>query len=369
METSLNRRGFLERAAGVAAGAVAVGVSTPVWGAEPAPAAAATKPGVAGIGLQLYTVRELVDQNLDQALESVAKVGYKVIEFAGYGGRTPEQIRATLDRLKLTAPSSHISLATLRTDLDTQIHIAETIGHQYITVPSLPATPTTADGWKKVADEFNTIATKLKARKIGLAFHSHRDEFFDVGGGKKGMDLFITGTDPSLVTFEIDLGWARVAGQNPSDWFSRYAGRIKMWHVKDILALQAAQDTQTERFKTMAAAPPAPAAATAAAPAAAPPAPGGAAPAAGAPRGGGAPGGGQRTGGAGGGGRAGGAPAVTGGPVPIGAGEIDYKPIFEQWKTSGLEHFFVEQDGAANWPGGSLVAIATSHRNLVNLLS
>jgi hypothetical protein len=48
---------------------------------------------------------------------------------------------------------------------------------------------------------------------------------------------------------------------------------------------------------------------------------------------------------------------------------VDFKPIFAQWKTSGLEYFFVEQDGAANWPGGSLVAITTSYRNLTNLLS
>lgn len=59
---------------------------------------------------------------------------------------------------------------------------------------------------------------------------------------------------------------------------------------------------------------------------------------------------------------------MTGGPVPIGAGEIDFTPIFKEWKVSGLEYFFVEQDAAVNWPGGSLSAIATSHRNLTNIL-
>jgi hypothetical protein len=59
----------------------------------------------------------------------------------------------------------------------------------------------------------------------------------------------------------------------------------------------------------------------------------------------------------------------AGSPVPVGAGDIDYKPIIAQWKLSGLEHFFVEQDGATNWPGGPFSAIATSHRNLVNILT
>jgi sugar phosphate isomerase/epimerase len=323
------------------AGAAVAGRTSPVGAA-----AAPVQPSVARIGLQLYTVSDQVNLDMDRTLENVARVGYKFVEFAGYGKGTPAQVRATLDRLKMTSPSTHIGLAPLRTDFEAQAHIAETLGHAYITVPSLGADmPTTADGWKKIADEFNAIATKLKARKIGLAFHSHRDEFMDVGGGKKAMDVFITGTDPNLVSFEIDLGWARVAGEDPLQWFSKYPGRFKMWHVKDILALKAAQDQQVEQFRKLAAGPP---------PTPAPP------PAPAQP---------LTAGPAGGAGRGAATPAVTGGPVPIGAGEVDFKPIFAQWKTSGLEYFFVEQDGAANWPGGSLVAITTSYRNLTNLLS
>jgi len=335
---TLNRRRFLEQTAGIAAGSVALGATGSPLAATTM--AASVQPSVTSIGLQLYTVRDLTATNIDQALEGVAQVGYKVVEFAGYGNRTPEQIRATLDRLKLTAPSTHISLQLMRTDFDNQAHIAEVVGHKYITIPSLGADmPLTADGWKKMADEFNTMAAKLKPRKIGLGFHSHRDEFMAVGAGKKGMDIFIAGTDPTLVVFEIDLGWARVAGENPIDWFNRYSGRIKMWHVKDIVALKAAQDGQVQTFKDLAARAmnPTPVATPAPAPTAAPAA---------------AP-----------------TPAITGGPVPVGAGEIDYKPIFAQWKVSGLEHFFVEQDSGPTWPGGSLVAIATSYRNLVNLLT
>ncbi len=338
MRTRPNRRDFLGHTGGAA---VAVGA---LWSAF-SPAAKAQGPGprqpnVAGIGLQLYTVRSLVDQDIIQTLESVAKVGYKVVEFAGYGKRTHAEIRSALDRLGMTAPSAHISLSVLRKDLDAQVAIAQTIGHRYITVPSLGGDmPVTADGWKKMAAEFNQIGTKLQAKKIGLAFHSHRDEFMDVGGGKKGMDIFIGETDPKLVTFEIDLGWSWVANQNPVDWMKRYPGRVKMWHVKDILALKGAQDRQMELFTTLVArgqgAAPAPAAPAAApAPAATPP-----------------------------------TPAVTGGPVPIGAGEIDFKPIFAEWKVSGLEYFFVEQDSGPTWPGGPLAAITTSYRNLVNLLT
>ena len=341
----MNRRDFL----GHTGGAAAVGTLWPAF----SPAVTAQGPGprqptVANIGLQLYTVSSLVGQDIVQALESVAKVGYKVVEFAGYGKRPHAETRAALDRLGMTAPSTHISLQTLRSDLEAQIGIAEAIGHRYITVPSLGGSiPENADGWKKLADEFNQIGTRLQARKLGLAFHSHREEFVDVGGGKKGMDIFIGETDPKLVTFEIDLGWAWVASQNPVDWMKRYPGRVKMWHVKDILALKAAQDRQMELFKNPPPPPPPVVQATQVAPQ-------------GAAAGGGAPAGG---------GRGAQTPAVTGGPVPIGAGEIDFKPIFAEWKVSGLEYLFVEQDGAANWPGGPVAAITTSYRNLVNLLT
>jgi sugar phosphate isomerase/epimerase len=358
MQTNYNRRDFLGRAVGVGGAVIAAGRATPAFAAISASSevvAAPTQPSVAGIGVQLYSVGDQIRVDVDRTLEAVAKIGYKVVEFAGYGTEKPEQIRATMDRLKMTSPSTHIGLPALRTDFDGQVHIAQTLGHKYITIPSLgqdnPAN--TVDGWKRVADEFNSMGAKLKAKGIGLGFHSHSGEYADVGGGKKGMDVFISNTDPSLVTFEMDLGWARVASQDPVEWFRRYPGRFKMWHVKDMLDLPKMQATQLEAFRN----PPPPRQAP-------PPAPAGGQGAAG----------GQGGPGAGGQGGAGGqaarpAPAVTSGPVPVGAGNIDYKPIFAQWKLAGVEYFFVEQDGANNWPGGSLSAIATSYRNLVNLLT
>ena len=161
MSTHLNRRDFLGHAAGAATVGVLGSAFAPTLSAQ---GPGARQPNVAGIGLQLYTVRSLVDQDIVQTLESVAKVGYKVVEFAGYGKRTHAEIRAALDRLGMTAPSAHISLNVLRKELDAQVTIAQTIGHRYITVPSLGGDmPVTADGWKKMAAEFNQIGTKLQA--------------------------------------------------------------------------------------------------------------------------------------------------------------------------------------------------------------
>ncbi|MEP6781539.1 MAG: sugar phosphate isomerase/epimerase [Gemmatimonadaceae bacterium] len=281
--------------AGCASHAAGPGMSN----ASPSGRSFANKPTVDGIGLQLYTIGDQTRTNFDGALERVAQIGYKRVEFAGYGNKTPEQMRALLDKLHLKAPSTHIGLDLLRKDLEAQMHIAEVIGHEYITIPSLGRTEgdmKTADAWKRVADECNTIGAKLKPRKIQLAFHSHTAEYVDVGGGKTGMDVFITNTDPSLFTFQMDLGWARVAKQNPVEWFNKYPGRFRMWHIKDMNL-------------------------------------------------------------------------AKGQPVPVGAGDIDFKPMLAAWKQSGMQYFFIEQDGAAQWPGGSMKSIETSYNALKKLLT
>lgn len=324
---SCDRRAFLRELAVVGVSASALGCLTRVAPAGgPASNASPTPLTVDAIGLQLYTVGDLLRQDFGGTIEQVAAIGYKQVEFAGYFNKSPDEVRALLDRFALKSPSTHIGMDLLRRDLPAQIHIAQVIGHEYITIPSLGRSETpmnTADAWKRVAAECNEMGTKVKAAGLKLAFHSHTGEFVDVGGGKTGMDIFVTETDPSLFNFEMDLGWARVANQDPVAWFKRYPGRFRMWHIKDFENLAAAQVRQAEVFRNPTVRD------------------------------------GVRNGGV----------TQAGRPAPIGAGDIDFKPILGAWRVAGLEHFFVEQDGAAQWPGGSLTAITTSYRAMRALLS
>ncbi|MES3035647.1 MAG: sugar phosphate isomerase/epimerase [Gemmatimonadota bacterium] len=304
-------------------------------------ATAARKPAIDGIGLQLYTVGDQLRTDFAGTIERVAQIGYRQVEFAGYGTNTPAQIRALLDRLKLKAPSTHIGLEVLRKDLDAQLDIAQTIGHEFVTLPSLGRSETpmnTVNAWKRIADECNTMGEKVRRRGMTLAFHSHSAEFVDVGGGKTGMDVFVSETDPAVFTFEMDLGWARVANQDPVAWFARYPGRFRMWHVKDFDSLSVAQAREAQSLRNLAAGTPTPR------PAGPPPAPGA----------------GIRSGGA--------SAPQPGRPCPVGSGDIDFKPILAAWQSSGLEYFFVEQDGAAGWPGGSLKSVETSYQTMRTLL-
>ncbi|MEO8620560.1 MAG: sugar phosphate isomerase/epimerase [bacterium] len=327
--SSWSRRAFLRELAVVGASASALACFTRAGTAGSASSLSAASPlALDHIGVQLYTVGDLMRQDFVGTVEQVAAIGYKQVEFAGYFNKQPAEVRVLLDRLGLKSPSTHIGMDVLRRDLPAQIDIAKIIGHEYITIPSLGRSEVpmnTADAWKRVASECNEIGSKVKAAGLKLAFHSHSGEFIDVGGGKTGMDIFISETDPSVFNFQIDLGWARVASQDPVAWFRRYPGRFRMWHIKDFENLSAAQARQTDAFRNP---------------------------------------------GAASGGRGTGAPPAlqAGRPAPIGAGDIDFKPILAAWKDAGLEYFFVEQDGAAQWPGGSLASIATSYQAVRKLV-
>ncbi len=99
----INRRSFLSTASQSVVGAVALTALNRIEGE-----AATTKLG--GIGVQLYTVRGEMEKDFEGSLEKIAAIGYKEVEFAGYYNKSPNEIKAILDRHSLTAPSTHAPL-------------------------------------------------------------------------------------------------------------------------------------------------------------------------------------------------------------------------------------------------------------------
>jgi sugar phosphate isomerase/epimerase len=271
------------------------------------------------IGVQLYSVRDRMEKDFTGTLEGVAKIGFTEVEFAGYFGHSPEDVRALLDRLGLRSPSSHIGLDLLQKDLAGQIRTAKTIGHEYITIPALMQPllgKVTPDFWPKTAAEFNRIARALKDEGIGFAYHNHSFEFEKLPDGRTGYDVLLAETDPALVKFELDLLWATVAGQDPVSMFQRSPGRYVMWHVKDVKGLDEARRVATsgegstiQKLQTLA----------------------------------------SRL-------------------AAVGTGDIDFRRIFAAAQTAGMQHFFVENDAAPQTPS-SLADIETSYRNLRRLLA
>lgn len=184
------------------------------------------------IGVQLYTVRGEMEKDFEGTLARVAAIGYNDVEFAGYFGHTPADVRAILDRHGLAAPAVHVG-AIAPDALATALDAAHVIGHRYLVVPWIPAERRqTLDGWKRVAADFNRAAAAAQAAGVQFAYHNHDFEFTPVEG-RVPYDVLLAETDAKLVQLEIDLYWITKAGHDPLAYFARWPGRVPLVHVKD----------------------------------------------------------------------------------------------------------------------------------------
>jgi sugar phosphate isomerase/epimerase len=185
------------------------------------------------IGVQLYSVRDMMKADLPGTLAQVAGIGYKEVEFAGYFGRTPAQIRELLKRNKLSSPSSHLPFESLQSGWQKQLDDAKAVGHEWVTIAWIPEEKRqTLDDWKSHAALFNRAGEQAKAAGLRFAYHNHDFEIRPIGGTRP-LDLLLSSTDPKLVDFELDLYWVVFGGGSPLDFFNRYPKRFKMVHVKD----------------------------------------------------------------------------------------------------------------------------------------
>jgi sugar phosphate isomerase/epimerase len=186
------------------------------------------------VGVQLYTVRDLMKADFEGTLAAVAKAGYQEVEFAGYFGRTPAQVKAALQAAGLAAPSAHVPLPATDDEWSAAIEIAEEIGLKYLVVPSVPKdNRTTLADWQELAKKFNRLGEATRKKGIQFAYHNHEYEFV-MTGERLPYDVLLEGTERELVAFEMDIFWIRRGGQDPLAYFKKWKGRFPMVHVKDM---------------------------------------------------------------------------------------------------------------------------------------
>ena len=221
---SLSRRQMLS-------GSAALGLSTLI---APTIAPAAPAPAMRVPGIQLYTVRESMASDVPGTLQAIAGIGYKEVEFAGYGDHSPQQVRGLLDGLGLNSPSSHVLANTIRDEPLPLIEAATAIGNDYLTVAWLhPDDRQSIDDYKRWADSFNRAGELCRESGIRLAYHNHEFELLPIDG-ELPFDILLSQTDPSLVHFELDMYWVRKAGQDVVSVLNKAPGRFTMAHIKDM---------------------------------------------------------------------------------------------------------------------------------------
>jgi sugar phosphate isomerase/epimerase len=292
-----SRRVFIKSASALSA---AVFVKGPTRALKPSPL----------IGLQLYTVRNAMEQDPVATLEHVARIGYNSVETATYTGSQkfygmdPLAFKKVLKDNGLAIPSGHYRLGeektakpvkgTMQLEWQKAVDDAATVGLKYMVCAYLAESERgNLDHYKALAEEFNKAGETCKKAGIQFCYHNHNFEF-EAQDGILPYDVLLSDTDKNLVKMEMDLYWVTKAGQDPIEIFKKHPGRFPLWHVKDM--------TNTPD-KTFAA---------------------------------------------------------------VGTGSIDFKKIFRDRAIAGMKYFFVEQDKC---PGSPFDSITTSYnyikKNLV----
>lgn len=351
--TGTSRRDFLRGVAAAAGGLALVGGPRDLFGFAtaagrrgaagfPRAAGASASPSWADqIGLELFTVRDLTAKDYVGTLEKIARIGYKEIEPAGgYGNLTPKQFRAELDRLGLRVPSTHSGIsAGPAADVEKELAGFQVMGIEYTSLDGRPsgggqpraprrvpapaptdpaaqrrmneefikrmAQPRTVDDVKQEAARLNEYGRIARKFGIRMLVHNHTIEFIPcTESSELPYTILLTETDPDLVVFQMDIGWASVAGQDPIKLFHEHPGRFVLWHVKDVSGLKCLPPASDEGARMAAAR-----------------------------------------------------------LVPVGNGDIDYAEIFRHADVAGMKHFAVEQDSAAEW-GDSIAAARVSYEHL-----
>jgi sugar phosphate isomerase/epimerase len=192
---------------------------------------ATTPPTAMPFGIQLYTVRSLLERDFDGTLARLAEIGYREVEFAGYYNRTPAQVREVLQRTGLRAPSAHIPLPATDDDWQRALDAAKIIGHEWAVVPWLDQSQRRE--LPRLADRLNHLGTMTKAAGLRQGYHNHDFEFAAAPGGGTLLDLLLTRTDPQLVSFEMDVYWVTKAGADPLALMAKYPNRFPLLHLKD----------------------------------------------------------------------------------------------------------------------------------------
>ena len=199
------------------------------------------------IGLELYSVRDAMRKDPEATLAAVRAIGYTDVELLwsfGNFGRTPEQVRASLAKEGLRAPSAHIAPETLLSDWPRSLDTAKLLGHQYLIVPSLTIdTARPLESWREWADRFNTAGAAARKAGIWLAFHNEPDHVTPVDGTVP-YDLFVGRTDPAVVRLQLDVGNMAMGGGDPYAYLRRYRDRYWSFHLKDVAPGAPPRDTE-----------------------------------------------------------------------------------------------------------------------------
>ena len=187
------------------------------------------------VGLELYSVRSELKQNLEATVRAVAQMGYQGVEFYApyfdWSEDQTKQMRKFLDDLGIRCFSTHNDSSFLGPEKIGRARDMNLIlGSKYVVMASAKPKPG-PDGWKAVADSLNAAAEQLEASGLKAGYHNHQREFTP-DGSQRPIEILAKNTKPSVM-LQLDVGTCLEAGSDPGAWIRANPGRIRSLHCKD----------------------------------------------------------------------------------------------------------------------------------------
>lgn len=187
------------------------------------------------IGLQLYSVRDEMEKDMDAALKQVKAIGYDCVEFAGYFGHSAEEVRAMLDKYGLECVSVHQGPQLFAEEGQKAVDYLKTIGAKYCAIPHYPVEKLAGTAeWEETVRLFTQTGKLLKENGIQQLYHNHDFEF-NKYEGKFLLDWNYETIPAEYLQPQVDTCWVHYAGYDPAEYLMKYAGRIKVVHLKDFV--------------------------------------------------------------------------------------------------------------------------------------
>jgi sugar phosphate isomerase/epimerase len=241
MTETHTRRSFI---AGLAAAAAATGIGSLL----PSDLHGATAPLIPGI--QLYMVKNELQQDTAGTLAKLAAIGYRDVEYFALPVYTATQFRKLANDAGLRCPSGHFAFGM--EDTEKLLDDAGALGAHYVISSILPAHPMKnvnvetivqglnhlqQDDFKLMAKKANEIGKKAHERGMQFAYHNHNIEFRKFDNGETGYSIIMKETDAELVKFEADIGWMARGGADALALFNTSPMRFPLLHFKDFAAI------------------------------------------------------------------------------------------------------------------------------------
>ncbi|MDO5582072.1 MAG: sugar phosphate isomerase/epimerase [Planctomycetia bacterium] len=183
--------------------------------------------------LQLYTVKGVSD-NPAKRMADVAAMGYKGVEYAGFGGYDAKALKKFQDDAGLFCTGSHTG-RNLIEDLEklkATIEFHKGLGAKFIICPGMRNEG--ADGWKKAGENFAKAAEIAEKAGLYVGYHAHQHDF-DIVDKEKNLSSWEVFADAGgeKVVLQIDLGHCVNKGADPFKLIEKYPGRSKTVHLKE----------------------------------------------------------------------------------------------------------------------------------------